>query len=158
VSIHSTLPPAARETSTLEIFDCRLVVALDDFSAILARLGVVEIVHFSAYRTQAQGGCTPKYVGKQHCGGLAVDVGLFRKRDGSTLDVERDFHGKIGQSTCGGARPEPATPAANALWDLVCESARRAIFHVILTPNYNAQHKNHLHLEITPDAGWMLVR
>jgi hypothetical protein len=159
VAVHSGLPPAKRATSVLEIFDCRLVLALDDFAALAAERGVVEIVHMSAFRSKADGGCTPKYVGKQHCAGLAVDVGTLRRKDGSALSVEKDFHGHIGTATCAaGAAPKLPTASALELWDLVCESARRATFHVILTPNYNAQHKNHFHLEITPDAEWMLIK
>lgn len=159
VSIHSSLPPAQRERSTLEIFDCRLVLALDDFAALAARQDVVEMIHLSAFRARSANGCTPKYVGKQHCAALAVDVGTFRRKDGSVINVEKDFHGRIGLATCAGAaRPNPPAPEASTLWDLVCESARQAIFHVILSPNYNVQHKNHLHFEITPDAGWMLIK
>ena len=56
---------------------------------------------------------------------------------------------KIGQPTC------PQRP--NELWSIVCDAADRATFNVMLTPNYNAQHFNHVHVEVTPDAGWMLV-
>jgi hypothetical protein len=159
VSIHSVLPPPARARAAMEIFDCRLVLALDDFAGLLAAHDIVEMTHLSAFRSRAAHGCTPKYAGKQHCAALAVDVRSFAKKDGSVLSVERDFHGRVGQSTCAdGSRPNPETPAAKELWGLVCDAAARGIFHVILTPNFNAQHYNHMHLEITPDAGWMLVR
>ena len=159
VSIHSGFTAKQRLTSSAEIFDCRLVLAVDDFASLLAEHGVVEVIHLSAYRSRKDRGCTPKYVGKQHCAALAVDVGTFRKKDGTVLSVEKDFHGKVGLATCtSGAHPTPATPAAVELWELVCESAKRALFHVILTPNYNVAHKNHLHLEITPDASWMLIK
>jgi hypothetical protein len=159
VSIHSTLPLAMRARAPSEVMDCRLVLALDDFSALVSQRGVAEIVHLSAYRSRAHGGCTPKYVGKQHCAALALDVAQFKRRDGSVLEVERDFHGRIGLSTCAdNARPSPPSAASGELWDFVCDSARDAIFNVILTPNYNAQHKNHFHLEITPDAAWMLIK
>jgi hypothetical protein len=151
VTIHSLLAPAQRDTSPMEIFDCRLAVALDDFSQQLAKRGVVEMVHLSAYRSRANGGCTPKYDGKQHCGGLAVDIASFKRKDGSTLSVERDFHGRVGLSTC------TTHPAPTELWSIVCDAADRATFNVILSPNYNAQHFNHLHVEVTPDAAWMLV-
>jgi hypothetical protein len=151
VTLHSGLPPAERERAPMEIFDCRLVLALDDFAAMLAPRGVVEMIHLSAYRSRAQHGCTPKYDGKQHCGGLAVDIATFKRKDGSTLIVDRDFHGKVGQSTC------TTHPAPNELWSFVCDAADRGLFNVILSPNYNAQHHNHLHVEVTPDAAWMLV-
>jgi hypothetical protein len=159
VSIHSVLSPAARAKSDSEILDCRLVLALDDFAGLVVQHGVVEIVHLSGYRPRSAHGCTPKYAGKQHCGALAVDVATFKRSDGTALVVERDFHGRIGLPTCApGAGPNPPSAESTELWSLVCESARRAIFHVILTPNFNAEHKNHFHLEITPDAGWMLIK
>lgn len=159
VTFHSELSQAERAMSTIEIFDCRLVLALDDFAALLAARDVVEVVHLSAFRTKAQGGCTPKYSGKQHCAALAVDLATFKKKDGSTLVVDRDFHGKIGLRTCLSAvRNQPRPRPATELWGFVCDAADRALFHVMLTPNFNAQHKNHFHVELTPDAGWMLVK
>jgi hypothetical protein len=151
LAIHSMLSPAQREHSAMEIFDCRLVLALDDFSVLLQKHGIVEAIHMSAYRPRSQFGCTHKYDGKQHCGALAVDIMTFKRKDGSSLSVERDFHGHPGLSTC------TTHPAPNELWAIVCEAADAGIFNVILSPNYNAQHYNHLHVEVTPEAAWMLV-
>ncbi len=141
-----------------DIFDCRLALAVDDFAGQLAKHDVVEILAFGAYRPQKQNGCTAKYTGLQHCGALALDIASFKKKDGSVLVVDKDFHGKIGWSTCGGGRPSPATPAATELWGYVCDAASQALFNVILTPNHNAQHHNHFHVEVTPDAEWMLIK
>lgn len=157
VTIHSALSAAQRLKSSMEIFDCRLVMALDDFTTLAARLDIVEMIHLSVYRSRANGGCTPKYAGQQHCAALAIDVGTFKKRDGSVLSVEKDFAGHVGSATCGAAAQPPTTPNGRALWGLVCDAAARAIFHVMLTPNFNAQHFNHVHLEITPKVTWMLV-
>jgi len=44
VSIHSGLPPKERERSIYETFDCRLVLALDDFAGLIAQREVVEIL------------------------------------------------------------------------------------------------------------------
>jgi hypothetical protein len=159
VTIHTAMSAKERERSIYEIFDCRLVVALDDFAALLARHDVVELIHLNAYRPKSQHGCTARYWGLQHCAALAVDVRAFKKKDGTVLEVERDFHGRIGTPLCvGGVGPSPRTPAADELWGFVCEAAQRALFHVMLTPNYNAEHKNHFHLEITPEAGWMMIK
>ena len=159
VSVHTALPPAERDKSPSEIFDCRLVLAVDDFAALVAKHDVVEIVHFTAFRSRAQNGCTAKYAGLQHCGGLALDIAWYKKKDGSVLVVEKDFHGRIGDSTCAGeAHPNPPTAEAKELWSYVCDAAARAIFNVILTPNYNAEHHNHMHVEVTPDAEWMLIK
>ena len=159
ISIHSALPEKVRAKSTIEIFDCRLVLALDDFTTVLAKHDIVEVIHMSAFRSVRDRGCTPKYTGKQHCAALAVDIGTFRKKDGSVLDVDKDFNGKIGAATCTpGTGPSPVTPAATALWDIVCDAADRGLFHVMLTPNFNVEHKNHFHVEITPDVAWMLIK
>jgi len=151
VSIHSMFPPAQRARAKAELLDCRLAVALDDFAASLAARRFVEVVVLSAYRTKAEYGCTVKYPGEQHCAALAIDVASFTKQDGTKLVVERDFHGKIGMLTCGTGQPPK-----NELWDIACSAAGRH-FHVVLTPNWNAEHKNHLHLELSVHD-WLLVR
>jgi hypothetical protein len=157
VSIHSMLPPSARLRSHADLVDCRLALSLDDFAASIAERGIVEVLTLSAYRTRKESGCTRKYDGEQHCAALAVDVGWFKRRDGTILNVEHDFHGRIGTLTCrGDARPAPATPAARELWDIACDAAGKD-FLVVLTPNWNTEHKNHLHLELTTHD-WVLVR
>jgi hypothetical protein len=157
VSIHSALPPAARWRSHADLIDCRLALSLDDFAAAIEKRGIVEVLTLAAYRTRAEGGCTAKYDGEQHCAALAVDVGSFKRRDGTVLNVERDFHGSIGTLTCrNDAHPTPETPAAKELWGIACDAAGEN-FLVVLTPNWNAEHKNHLHLELTTHD-WVLVR
>lgn len=141
-----------------QVFDCRLALALDDFAAIVAAHDVTEITYAYAYRPQAEYGCTPRYRGLQHCGALAVDVREFTHRDGTRLAVARDFHGKLGLGTCAaGVGPTVHSTKADELWGFVCDAAERALFNVVLTPNYNREHANHFHLEITPEAGWMMV-
>lgn len=157
VTIHSGIAEKKRKKAAFEIFDCRLVLALDDFTELLARHDVVEVVHMSAYRSKKQNGCTSK-VANQHCGALAVDIGTFVKRDGTRLVVDRDYQGKIGGATCSAdAPPRPRTPAGEELRSFVCESARRVLFNVILTPSFNAAHHDHFHVEVTPGASWLLV-
>lgn len=159
VSIHGAGSAAQRATSKYEIFDCRLALALHDFTAYLATRGVTEIIHMSAYRPQSENGCTVRHPGEQHCAALAVDVGYFERRDGSTLTVEKDFAGRIGQETCSGRfAPNPPSPNASELWGFVCEAARRTAFNVILTPNYNAEHRNHFHFEVSAGAEWMMIK
>ena len=157
VSVHSMLPAAARLRSRADLVDCRLALSLDDFAAAMAARGIVEVRTLSAYRTRAESGCTAKYDGEQHCAALAVDVGSFKRQDGTVLDVERDFHGHIGTLTCrNDARPAPDTPAARELWEIACSAAGKD-FLVVLTPNWNVEHRNHLHLELTTHD-WVLVR
>ena len=151
VAIHSPLPVAQRAKSRADLIDCRLALALDDFATALGSHAIVEVVHLSAYRSSKERGCTAKYPGEQHCAALAVDVASFTRKDGTKLVVERDFHGKVGSLTCATGAPPP-----NELWEIACAAAGKQ-FQVVLTPNWNAEHRNHLHLELTVHE-WVLAR
>jgi hypothetical protein len=154
-----TLPASQRKTSPYEIYDCRLVLALDDFAKILAAHDIVEVVHYSVYRPPTAK-AVPSGAGRRHSGALAIDLGWFKTRDQRTIDVEKDFHGRIGQKPCGPhASPITGLPAqAVTLRRLVCEAADAQLFNVMLTPDYNRPHRNHFHFEVTARAKWILVR
>jgi len=158
VSYHSGLPAKDRPTSIYEIFDCRQVLALDDWSKLLVTHNVVEVIHMSAYRPPAKNWPEDK-PGPRHSGAMAIDVGTLVKKDGSKLSVEKDFHGRIGGALCtSGAGPNPATPEAQELWALACETANARIFNVELTPNFNYPHRNHFHLEVSQTPKWYYLR
>jgi hypothetical protein len=135
IDFHSMLPVAQRKTSPYEIYDCRLVLALHDFAKILARHGVVEVVHFSVYRPAKIDG-----IGKRHAGALAIDAAIFKMKDGTSLSVEKDY------------RTSPV------LAQMVREAADERLFNVLLGPKYNWAHRNHFHLEVTAGVRWQFVR
>lgn len=159
VDFHSMLPLAQRRTSPYEIYDCRLVLALDDWARVLARHDIVEVVHYSVYRPppskQVLNGA-----GRRHSGALAIDAAIFKTRDGQTISVEKDFHGRIGSKPCGpsAAKTSGLPASAITLRKLVCDAAEAQLFNVMLTPDYNWPHRNHFHLEVTAGARWVLVR
>jgi len=155
VDIHGFDPPAKRATSVWEIVDCRLVLALDDLAQILSKHDVVEAIHMSMYRPPPK---NSKAKPARHDAALAIDLGSLVKKDGSKLRVLEDWHGGIGQKTCGnGAAPKPATKEAVELRAILCEAADAQLFNVVLTPNYNKPHANHFHLEVTRGVKWFLV-
>jgi hypothetical protein len=151
VSIHASIPEAKRDTSTLEILDARLALALDDFCALLARHDIVELVHYDMYRPPGE---TARDQEEQirHPAGLAVDVAAFRKRDGTRLDVGRDWPSNIGAKTCGDGAVEHWSSGARELVSIVCEAAEEHLFHFELTPDCDAAHADHVHLELRPGA------
>jgi hypothetical protein len=158
VTFRTGLPAAQRASSPWEIVDCRLALSLDDFAAQLAAHDIAEVIHFSIYRPPAGRGWPSGKLGTRHPGALAIDAGSFVKKDGTTLQVERDFHGRIGATTCGaGAAPTPATPEALELRHILCDAAEARLFNVMLTPDYNWAHRNHFHLEVTAGKSWFLV-
>ncbi|MET0794494.1 MAG: hypothetical protein ABW061_23440 [Polyangiaceae bacterium] len=152
-------PDSERPSVPWEVFDCRLVLSLDDFSETLRAHAVAEVRIFSAWRPPAKSWPMTEW-GRRHQGALAVDVRELRKDTGEVLNVLRDFHGKLGSAQCTPAAPPPAPDSAEAreLHALVCETAEAHVFNSILTPNYNPEHRNHFHLELTPDVDWFMLR
>ena len=95
----------------------------------------------------------------EHNVGMAIDVGHLRLADGTTLSVLDDYHGRIGAASCGKrARPRRPTAKTTALRAIVCEVAAQYLFNVILTPNFNRPHRNHVHLDLTAGKRWFIVR
>lgn len=152
-------PDGERGQVPWEVYDCRLVLALHDFAEILRAHSVVEARIFSAWRPPAASWPMDEWA-RRHQGALAVDVRELRKDTGQVLDVLLHFHGRLGATQCmpGAPAPAPDSPEARELHQLVCQAADAHIFNSILTPNYDPAHKNHFHLEVTPDVDWFMVR
>jgi hypothetical protein len=145
-------------SSKYGLFDCRLALALDDMAKLLAPYGVAEIHVDNIYRPGAR---LPGRKNKpsQHSYGLAVDIMALKLADGRKLSVEHDWHGERGKPPCGPeAEITPSSEEATLLRSLVCEVARQGLFHHLLTPNYDAAHRNHLHFDIKRGARELLVR
>jgi len=70
----------------------------------------------------------------EHAKGQAIDIGGFELADGTIVSVKRDWR-------AGGRNAAFLHEVARA----ACEH-----FNVVLTPNYNAVHADHLHLDIGP--------
>jgi len=94
--------------------------------------------------------------GTRHPAGLAIDVGGLHKRDGRWLSVGAHFQGHIGDKTCGEGSHMPELPEGRELRSIVCEAADLGVFTYVLTPNYNAAHVDHYHMEIKPGVHWFL--
>jgi hypothetical protein len=94
------------------------------------RQRVRRIRHFGTYscRKTASGRMS------QHAGGRAIDIAGFELEDGSRIMVEQDWR-----------RPGPRR-------DFLREVANRACGHfgVVLTPDSDRDHHNHLHLDASP--------
>lgn len=75
----------------------------------------------------------------QHATANALDIAGFRLADGRTVNVLRDW-------------PQDNTDARflRQVRDDACE-----VFNVVLSPDYNAAHRNHFHLDAGP---WWVCR
>jgi hypothetical protein len=149
------ITPGAK--SPYGILDCRLALALSDFAALLKRHDIVEVRVDNMYRPHAH--LPGKSKPSQHSFGLAIDMTRLKRADGSEWVIERDFQGALGEPVCGaGARARPELSAdASALRDFICDVARSGLFHHILTPNHDAAHHDHFHLDIARGAHQRLI-
>lgn len=159
VLYRTDFPDGERASVPWEIFDCRLVLSLDDFSETLRAHSIAEVRMFSAWRPPAKSWPMTEW-GRRHQGALAIDVRELRKDNGEVLNVLEHFHGQLGAEQCvpGARPPNPDCAEARELHELVCAAAQAHVFNSILTPNYNPAHKNHFHLELTPDVEWFMLR
>lgn len=167
VLYRTAAPAKERATGPHDVFDCRLVLALSDWSKILVAHHIDEVRMFSAWRPPP-----PKWpdgkLGTRHPGALAIDAYRFGKKlaegkpakDREWLDVTRDFSGRIGAPSCGpgAVPPRSKSKAAKEIRAIMCAAADAHLFTTILTPNYDRAHFNHFHLEVTPGVKWYLVR
>src|SRR5690606_5573781 len=88
----------------------------------------------------------------QHSHALAADITALTRSDGQVVKVEDHWGATIGATACG-PEAEISRPTAHSAWlrDLVCSVARKGIFHHLLTPSFDAAHRNHFHFDIQRD-------
>jgi hypothetical protein len=110
---------------------CDMALVLDRFSRVLSQLNVVEVEHVGTYNCRGVAGSTRL---SSHAQGRALDVKGFERTSGIPVRVLRDWNG--------GNRER-----RRFLRDLVSRLKREHIFNVILTPDSNQAHADHLHLE-----------
>src|SRR5262249_49512695 len=92
----------------------------------------------------------------QHANGLAIDLASFKLSDGTIISVNDDWEPlqnapAIQQSSTNPCRFDytPTTEKGKWLYDLVYQMCDQHIWSIILTPDYNTNHPNHLHVDLT---------
>jgi hypothetical protein len=118
------------------VADCRLILAFHRVASALERAGVSEVRYSGAYsyRMSRTGRLS------LHAYGLAIDVHALVV-DGKVLEVERDFRRGLAACPCAGQPP---------LNRVACRLRSVHLFRELLTPDYDADHKNHFHLGLAP--------
>jgi hypothetical protein len=125
---------------------CELAARLPALARILRAHGVRSVLVNSSYRDQPR----PSF----HTFGLALDIAAFRTAH-ETLLVAKHFEVSPEQLTC---KAEPQTPEGKQLLAIACAVAESHLFSSVLTPNYNAGHRDHFHFDMRPDDPRFFVR
>ena len=128
------------------IWDCRLLAAMIPLARWLSIHGVREVHYFSVLR---RGRIVKQKPRSQHNIGLAIDIlGLVHGAVGSDRSNVEDDYPKGRIRAC----PPPALlDARRRLWaEFMCYAASEGLVHTLLTPDYDRDHRNHLHLDLQP--------
>jgi hypothetical protein len=145
----------SHERGRAMLMECTLAPRLAALSDMVQEYGIDEIAHIGIYNYRCIGGgdpddgdCTPS----QHAYARAIDIHEFGLAGSDeTYNVETDWI-ITGGPICPGT---PSSTADRVLHEIACRMFSEDIFHIILTPNYNAGHRNHYHVDLTPGADYI---
>lgn len=83
-----------------------------------------------------------------HSWGRALDVRYLYKADGTRYDINDVRHWVQSSSPTCTTAYAAQTGISRELYTVACEATAKKIFGIVLTPNYSATHRNHLHMDI----------
>jgi hypothetical protein len=144
------------------LMDCELARALAEAAPIIVAAGIDELAFSGAYDYRTRRRSSQM---SAHAFGLAIDVHTMSGPAG-TFDVKRDFEMGSGrwrglsarEGDVAGCIGRPRSAAARRLRQLACRLKHHSAFRVIITPDDDADHRDHLHLETFPDAEARVAR
>lgn len=140
------------------LMDCELALALNSLTLMLHERGVVEIGHQGVYNYRCIGGgdpdsgtCRPS----QHAYATAIDLNRFLMESGETYRVDTDFVIDGDGEACDGE--SRADAGDRFLHEVACWMYSERVFAIILTPNYNDDHRDHFHVDLTEGSHFIGV-
>jgi hypothetical protein len=128
------------ESTSPLLVSCPLALALDELGVLLESKDAVEVAHYGTYNCRVIAGTDTL---SEHAFGYAIDLAAFTLGDDTYMTVYDDWEDGVA---------EPVTFAGQWLKDLTDKRHEQGIFNIILTPEYNSDHDDHFHVDLTPDA------
>ena len=137
-------------TASPMLMDCSLAPRLVELVELLREWDIEEVEHLGVYNYRCIGGgdpdsgtCRPS----QHAYARAIDLHAFRQRGTSVVfDTETDWVISSSDRTCPGT---PVNAEDRMLHEVACRMWSERIFQIVLTPDYDAAHRNHFHVDMT---------
>lgn len=122
--------PAVMSCALADRLDQFLVEAAEPLARRYLTTDIVRLDHLGAYSCRRVEGMAGRW--SEHAAGRAIDVSGFLMKSGERVTVERDW-----------AAPGPKRDFLRAVARRACD-----YFNVVLTPDSDKFHYNHLHLDI----------
>ena len=136
--------------------DCRLVKSLAEAAPFFRERAIAQVTDYGIYNYRCIGGGTPPDCPNgisQHAYAMAIDLAGFTTGDGTYYSVNDDWViDSDSQETCSAPTEEGKD---RFLHDLICAIKDARIWNIVLTPNYNAAHRNHFHVDLTPSSDFI---
>jgi hypothetical protein len=134
-----TLRPARIDRRPVPIYAaCSLAHSLSEMASMLRDRDVTDVVYLGVFGCRLVAGTSTL---SEHGHGRAFDLAALRTEDGTIHTVVS--HWEMNQ-------PSPVTPSGRLLRETVESLYEDDVFNIILTPDYNAAHRDHFHLDLTP--------
>jgi hypothetical protein len=136
--------------------DCTLARSLVLAAPHMRSRGVVEVVDMGVYNYRCIGGGTPPDCPNgisQHAYAKGIDIAGVKDSAGVYYSVNDDWViDPSTEKTC-----EAATSNAKDafLHELICAIKADKVWNIVLTPNYNADHRNHFHVDLTTGSDFI---
>ncbi len=103
----------------------------------------MEVGHIGTYNCRLIAGTNDF---SMHGLALAIDLKWFRSSAGRVYDVEDHWEHDTAN---------PQTERGRVLYEIAQAMYDERIFNIVLTPNFNAGHDNHFHVDLTPGAHYI---
>jgi hypothetical protein len=134
-------PPRVRDEFALKL--ARLETIAQEEAQRVFQRPLVRIEHVGTYVCRAIAGAPA--TASQHAFGNAIDITGFVLKGGRRISVARDF-------VRGGYTP--AKVGGEFLARVLTRVQAEGLFRTVLTPDWDAKHADHLHLDDRPGGGW----
>ncbi|HUQ01645.1 MAG TPA: extensin family protein [Kofleriaceae bacterium] len=137
--------------------DCSLARSLVLAAPHMRSRGVVEVTDIGVYNYRCIGGVgTPPDCPNgisQHAYAKGIDLAGFKDTAGTFYSVNDDW--VIDPSTEKTCEAATSNEKDAFLHDLICALKGDKVWNIVLTPNYNADHRNHFHVDMTTGSDFI---
>lgn len=137
--------------------DCALIKSLAEAAPLWKARDVVEVTDLGVYNYRCIGntGTPPNCPNgiSEHAYGNAIDLAAWKDSAGTTYTVKTDF---VIDPAPGKTCTAPTEPGKDTwLHQVACELKQTGLFNIVLTPNYNADHRDHFHVDRTQGSDFI---
>lgn len=142
--LHGVTLASSGGTETPRVLaSCAMAHALTDTVDDVAPLGVVTLRHMGTFNCRVIAGTDSL---SRHAFGDAIDIAGFELSDGSLYTLVDDWEHDT---------DSPQTAAGAFLYEAAHRWYDAWIWTIILTPNYNVDHDDHFHVDLTPESHFL---